>query len=217
MTTMDAIARRYPGGPLLLAPSTSDSDIADVLRYTTISHTNPYAPFFDPFAEALLTALDELGFRADERWIWSFHNYSDFERKQHHAAHLRKLLVERSWAGRRLDGGPELWCTEGGCRLSGANTRFRPSPRQQLTAEERKQFQARVVTESLSRHHYAKGAGAGIGMLTQYTTYADFRFDCGILEEAALGGAPRLSFAAWCSVPEFHPDPVQRAAWRPQF
>ena len=73
-----------------------------------------------------------------------------------------------------------------------------------------------MLTEALSRHHYAKGAGAGVGMVTQYTTYADPGFDSGVLEPAASGGAPRPALAAWCAVPEYHAAPVQRAAWRPQ-
>jgi hypothetical protein len=218
MITVDAIARRHPGGPLLLAPSTSDSDINTVLRYTTISHANEYAPFFDPFVESLLAALGQRGFVADDRWVWSFHNYSDVERKQHHAAYLRKVLTAGGWRGRQLDGVPEMWCTEGGCRLVGANARFRVlNGNVDLPEGRRKEYQAQVVTEALARHHYAKGAGTGIGMVTQYTTYADPGFDCGIRDAARDGGAERPAFAAWCAVPEYHPAPVQRAAWRPQF
>ncbi len=51
-------------------------------------------------------------------------------------------------------------------------------------------YQGQVLTEALSRHHYAKGAGAGVGMLTQYTTYADPGFDDGLLEALRDGGAP---------------------------
>ena len=96
---------------------------------------------------------------------------------------LRRLLAERGWAGRRLDGGPELWGTEGGCRLAAMITRFSPAFGRDLTAASASSYQALVVTESLSRHHYAKGAGAGVGMLTQYTTYAD-EFNSGVLEPA---------------------------------
>ena len=73
-----------------------------------------------------------------------------------------------------------------------------------------------MLTESLSRHHYAKGAGAGVGMLTQYTTYADPSFDAGVLDAAGVGGAVRPALKSWCDVPEYVAAPVQRAAWRPQ-
>jgi hypothetical protein len=218
MTTVDAIARAHPG-PLLLAPSCSDSDIADIPRSTTISHKNDYAISPDPFAESLLTHLDERGFTADDRWIWAFHNYADIERKQLHVIFLRRLLEQRGWAGRKLDGGPELWSTEGGCRPNALNSattgRIRLALGRELTAAEQIHYQAVVLTEALSRHHYSKGVGAGVGMLTQYTTYAD-GFNSGVLETAASGGAPRPALAAWTNMPEYVAAPVQRAAWRPQ-
>lgn len=213
ITTVDVIARRYPGGPLLLAPSTSDTLQADILRYTTVSHTNRHVGFFDPFVESLLPALDRRHFVADDRWIWSFHNYTDTERRYRFSTDLRQILSEHGWGGRQLDGGPELWATEGGCRPAVMNTRFGVPPEAEHNPM-RLAYQARVLTESLSRHHYAKGAGAGIGMYTQYTTYADPNFDDGLLES---NGTPRPSLAAWSAVPEFHAAPAQRAAWRPQF
>ena len=81
---------------------------------------------------------------------------------------------ERGWRGRQLDGGPEMWCTEGGCRLAAMNTRFRPTPGARTDHESRKSTSRRACSpRRSSRHHFAKGAGAGIGMVTQYTTYAD--------------------------------------------
>ena len=216
MSTVDALARRHANPPLLLAPSCSDSLTADAPRTTTRSHNLPTLTTADPFAPSLLTALEARGFAAGDGWVWSFHNYIDAERKMQQAVELRRLLSTRGWAGRRLDGGPELWCTEGGCRLAAMQTRFSPAFGRDLTTEERKQQQALVVTESLSRHHYAKGAGAGIGMLTQYTTYADRNFDSGVLDEVVLGAAVRPSLKAWSDVPEYVAAPIQRAAWRPQ-
>ena len=171
MSTVDTIAPRAPERPLLLAPSTSDSDIDTVPRYTTISHTNEYANPPTRSWSRCSTSCPR-GFDADDRWVWSYHNYSDVERDRRHGVDLRRVLVERGWAGRQLDGGPEMWCTEGGCRLVGANRVSAPSATE-LTVDERRDYQAQVLTEALSRHHYAKGAGAGVGMVTQYTTYAD--------------------------------------------
>jgi hypothetical protein len=216
MITVDSIARAHPG-PLLLAASTSDSDTADVPRSTTISHKNPYAGSADPFVESLLRHLDQRGFVADDRWIWSFHNYADMERDQQHVVYLRRILAERGWAGRQLDGGPELWSTEGGCRINAMITRFRPAlGGRDATADEQRVYQGQVLAEAIARHHYAKGAGAGVGMLTQYTTYADVNFNSGLLEAASQGGAGRPALTAWSAVPEYVAAPVQRAAWRPQ-
>lgn len=217
MTTVDALARAHGDGPLLLAPSTSDTLQQTVQRVTTISHRTEYTDATDTFVEALLPELTRRGFSADDRWLWAYHNYTDVERNYHHVVYLRRTLAENGWSGRQLDGGPEVWCTEGGCRVSVMNTRFSPALGRTLTQPERIGYQARVLTEALSRHHYSKGAGAGVGMVTQYTTYADSAFDDGLLEQAILGGAPRPALAAWCEMPEYVPAPVQRAAWRPQF
>ncbi|WP_028066217.1 hypothetical protein [Solirubrobacter soli] len=215
MATLDAIARRYERGALCLGPSTSDSDIFDVPRSTTMSHRTPYTPATDTFCEALLTALDERGFTGGDHWIWSFHNYADIERDQHHIAYLRRLLVERGWAGRQLDGGPELWATEGGCRPAQLNAtagRIRLGLGRPLTVAEQLDYQAVVLTEALSRHHRDKGDGLGVGLMTQYTTYAD-GFNSGVLDG---NGVPRPALAAWSEMPEYVASPVQRAAWRPQ-
>lgn len=214
MVTMDAIARRHDRAALCLGPATSDSDIDDIPRSTVISHQTQYTPrATDWFIPSLLTELDRRGFAGGDHWVWSYHNYADIERKQHHVAAMRRLLIERGWAGRQLDDGPEVWATEGGCRVGQTNTRFRGAFGRDLTADEQREYQARVLTEGLSRHHYAKGDGAGVGLITQYTTYAD-GFNSGVLEG---NGTPRPALAAWCAVPEFHAAPVQRAAWRPQF
>jgi hypothetical protein len=215
MTTMDAIARRHDRAAICLAASTSDSDVITVPRSTTTAHHSPYAVTDHVFVEPLLAALRARGFEGGDHWVWSYHNYSDVERAQSHVVHLRTALADGGWNGRQLDGGPEVWCTEGGCRLSGANTRFRPSPRQDLSADEQRAYQALILTESLSRHHYAKGAGQGVGMLTQYTTYADVNFNSGVLEP--FPGPPRPALGAWSAVPEYVGAPqLQRADWRPQ-
>jgi hypothetical protein len=215
MVTVDALARRHPG-PVLLAPSTSDSDVATVPRSTTISHANPYATSADPFVESLLDHLDARGFVPDDRWIWSFHNYADFERKQQHVVYLRRVLTGRNWQGRSLDGGPELWSTEGGCRINAMVTRFQSVLGRDATAAEQRTYQGEVLAEALARHHFAKGAGAGIGMVTQYTTFADVNFNSGLLEAATQGGAGRPALAVWSNMPEYVAAPVQRAAWRAQ-
>jgi hypothetical protein len=205
MLTLDGLARDHARPPLLLAPSCSDS-LTVAPRTTTLTLD---------FAAALLDALEARGFRADERWIWAYHNYVDVEQRRQQVVALRALLAERGWAGRRLDGGPELWATEGGCRLAAMTTRF-GLPAMAPGDAARREHQALVLREALARHHYAKGAGAGVGMFTQYTTYADPGFDDGLLEPFAGIAVPRPSLGVWCETPEFHAAPAQRAAWRPQ-
>jgi hypothetical protein len=216
MVTMDALARAHGLAASCLAPSTSDSDVSTAPRVSTVAHRSIYATSDDPFTEALLRELDDRGFAGGDHWIWSYHNYSDVERAQSHAVYLRQVLDEGGWTGRRLDGGPELYGTEGGCRLVGVVSRFAGPLGHALSSVEKLDYQARILAEALARHHYAKGVGAGVGMVTQYTTYADTRFDDGLLEAASAGGAPRPALAAWSAVPEYIAPVAPRPDWRPQ-
>ena len=209
MITVDALSRAHGDSWTLLAPSCSDSETVTQRRYQTIVHPNP--TLTETFTGALLTALEGLGFVADDRWVWAYHNYTDFERDRRHVVDVRALLESGGWKGRRLDGGPELWGTEGGVRLNVMGTRFNTTD-----VGERKALQAKVMAEGLARHHYAKGAGAGIGMFTQYTTFADPGFDDGLLDSVIAGGVARPALAVWSGMPEYVSSPVQRAAWRPQ-
>ena len=76
---------------------------------TTISHTNRHTRATDPFAESLLDGARARGFDGGDRWIWSFHNYTDVERKQLARRRLRRSCsTERGWSGpppRRRPGG----------------------------------------------------------------------------------------------------------------
>jgi hypothetical protein len=219
MLTMDEIARSHDRAAICLAPSTSDTDVETNPRTTTIAHRSTYTTTTQTFAEPLLDELKRRGFAGGDRWVWAYHNYSDVERAQSHVVHLRQALIAGDWSGRRLDGGPEVYCTEGGCRLMGVNSstgRFRRALGRALTADEQRLYQGQVLTEALSRHHYAKGAGAGVGMLTQYTTYADPDFDDGLLEAAGAGGAPRPALTAWSAVPEYLAPVAPRPDWAPQ-
>ena len=109
-----------------------------------------------------------------------------------HVVDLRQVLVEGGWNGRQLDGGPEVWCTEGGCRLAATNTRFGHALGHTFDRRERKHYQALVLTEALSRHHYAKGAGAGHRDVHAVHDLRRPGFDDGILPDGD-GGAPRPS------------------------
>ena len=193
MATLDAIADYHGQTMLCLAPSTSDADSA-LPRTTTNAVPTPYSPNPGPFVDELLDELDRIGFEPGPRWAWSYHNYNDFELDQRRVESLQDHLGKR-WRGRRLDGRAELWCTEGGCRLSRVRQRFGAT----LSDGQVLDQQAEVIKEALRRHHWPKGEGAGVAMLTQYTLAADVKFDAGLLD-AGYGYRPALD--AWASVRE---------------
>jgi hypothetical protein len=62
------------------------------------------------------------------------------------------------------------------------------------------QAQARCLREGWERHYRDDGAGAGVAMLAQYQTYADPRFDCGLLDPWP-STTRRPSYAVWASLP----------------
>ena len=193
MKTLDGIAEHH-GKPLVcLAPSTSDADSA-LPRTTTNAVPTQYSANPGPFVDELLDELDRIGFDAGARWAWSYHNYNDFELDQVRVLALREHLGER-WRGQHLDGGPKLFCTEGGCRLARVQQRFGAT----LTTAEVLRLQGEVIKEALHRHHWPKDEGAGVAMITQYTVAADPNFDAGLLDKV-YGIRPALD--AWASVRE---------------
>jgi len=207
MATLDAIADHHGQTMLCLAPSTSDADSAQPRITSNITPTS-YSANPGTFVDELLDELDRIGFRGGPRWAWSFHNYNDYELNQHRVEFLQDHIGKR-WGGRRLNGVAELWCTEGGCRLTRVRQRFG----QNLSDEQVLNQQAEVIKEALHRHHWPEGEGAGVTMLTQYTLAADPRFDAGLLDP---GYAHRPAFDAWCGVRERgaqgENDPVEMPA-----
>ena len=69
-------------------------------------------------------------------------------------------------------------------------------------AEERLAAQARSWREGWDRHHRDDGPGAGIAMLAQYTTYAEPRFDCGLLDPWPAV-VRRPAYTVWTSLPRY--------------
>ena len=58
---------------------------ATAARRSTIavpSQLGANAERLEPFVDVLLDELDRIGFRGGPRWIWSYHNYNDFELDQ---------------------------------------------------------------------------------------------------------------------------------------
>ena len=113
IATVDAIARRHEVAVTCLAPSLSDAESDRPLMITEQR----------PFTAALLDSLDRRGFRGGERWVWSFHNYNDAELGGDRVSGMRAQLSGR-WRGRSAaDGGPLVYATEGGVRLTGVTRR----------------------------------------------------------------------------------------------
>jgi hypothetical protein len=166
VATVDAVARRHGFAATCLAPSVADAESRDVPELITPGPR---------FTAALLDALDRRGFAGGDHWIWSFHNYNDAEQGGDRVGALRAQLRGR-WRGRRADdGGPLVYATEGGVRLSAVSGR----------AE-----QARMLAGVIARYERAPG----IGLFTQYTVCADPGYDCGLRDS---DGARRPAFDAF--------------------
>jgi hypothetical protein len=178
-----------------VAPSTSDAD-SQAPRRVSVACNTPYSTVDEPLVPRLLDELERIGFHPAPHWAWSYHNYNDFEQNQLRVLSLRAALADR-WPGRSLDGGPALFCTEGGCRLTRVIARFGlPDNTDRAVILK---LQAQVIDEAVRRHHVTKNEGAGVAMLTQYTTYADQNFDSGLLD---TNGTQRPSLATWSNLTE---------------
>ena len=176
VATVDAIARRHAEPVTCLAPSISDAESDRPFMITEQR----------PFTAALLDALDRRGFEGGERWVWSFHNYNDAELGGDRVSAMRERLAGR-WRGRRAaDGGPLVYATEGGVRLSGVRRRYGETfPPDRQRAE-----QAAMLTAAIARYERTPG----VGLFTQYTVTADPNYDCGLRE---ADGRARPAFDAF--------------------
>ena len=154
MTTLDAIADYHGQTMLCLAPSTSDADSALPRTTTNVG------------ADVVLGEPRPVRRRAARRarpdrlpgrpaWAWSYHNYNDYELNQHARGMRLQEHLGKRWHGRRLNGVAELWCTEGGCRLTRVRQRFGAN----LNNEQVLNQQAEVIKEALHRHHWPRRRG----------------------------------------------------------
>ena len=185
MATMERVARRHGLEADLLAPSVSDATTRTPRMVTVVAST-PYDRVADPFVPLLLDELDRTGFAGGEHWIWAHHAYNDVERGEARIPIVREALTGR-WRGRAApDGGPLVYVTEAGCRLTSVRERFGEG----LSGRAARARQGEVLAEALARFRETPG----VGLLTHYTVYADPNYDCGLLEP---GGAQRPAFAAW--------------------
>jgi hypothetical protein len=178
IATVDGVARRHDYAATCLAPSISDAESDRPFMITERR----------PFTATLLDALDRRGFSGGEHWVWSFHNYNDAELGGDRVSDMRAQLAGR-WRGRRADdGGPLVYATEGGVRLTGVRRRYGKTFPPQRQREE----QAAMLSEAIAR--YARTPG--VGLFTQYTVTADPGYDCGLRE---ADGSARPAFDAWIS------------------
>lgn len=176
MATTDAVARRHGHAARCLGPSISD---AESDRPHMITERRP-------FVDALLPALERRGFAGGDHWVWSFHNYNDAELGGDRVGAMRAQLAGR-WPGRTADdGGPLVFATEGGVRLSGVRRRHGMT----FPPRRRREQQAAMLAEALRRYE----AAPGVGLFTQYTVHADPGYDCGLREP---DGGWRPAFDAW--------------------
>jgi hypothetical protein len=182
MATAAAVAAEHDDGTLLFAPSFADSELGG----RTVTQ-------YDEFTTALLDALAALGHAAGPNEVWSHHNYTDLERRSTDTKlqRMRGLMTGR-WTGFGEGAEPTVFVTEGGVRLA-KMTAYYP-------AEDRLSAQALSWRTAWDRHVHDDGAGAGVGMLAQYTTYADPRFDCGLLDPWP-SAARRPVYDVWTSLP----------------
>jgi hypothetical protein len=163
MASARVVAERHGHTTLVLAPSTADSEQGG----RTVTQ-------FAELTAALLAELDARGHRALPTEAWAHHNYVDVERRaDDRLRRLRELLAGR-WAGWQERGGPAVFLTEGGARL----TRMRALH----PAEEPLVAQAECLRLAWERLTADDGVPGAAAMLAQYTTYADPRFDCGLLD-----------------------------------
>jgi hypothetical protein len=176
MLTVDAAAHRHDLAATCLAPSHSDAESERPWMITEQA----------PFADALLAALDRRGFEGGNHWVWSFHNYNDIERGGNRTHALRGRLADR-WRGLLApDGGPLLYATEGGVRLSAVRRRYGHG----LSASEQRAAQADMLRDAVARYVVTDG----VGLFTQYTVHADPAYDCGLREP---DGAARPAYGVW--------------------
>ena len=176
IATVDAIARRHDFAATCLAPSISDAESDRPALITTR----------EPFVADLLDALERRGFEGGEHWIWSFHNYNDAELGGDRVGAMREQIAGR-WRGRRAaDGGPLVYATEGGVRLSGVRRRYGVS----FSPRRERAEQAAMLAGALARYERAPG----VGLFTQYTILAEPDYDCGLRE---ADGTARPAFRAF--------------------
>jgi hypothetical protein len=184
MHTAAGILAPVEDGTLLLAPSIADTERGG----RTITA-------YDAFTPKLLDALDAIGHVAGPREVWAHHDYNDLERRATETSlqRVRRMLTGR-WSGFVEGEAPTVFVTEGGVRVSRMRSSF--------PDEDPLQAQALSWQLGWERHFRDDGAGAGVGMLTQYLTYSDPRFDCGLLDPwPALVRRP--VYDTWGSFPRF--------------
>jgi hypothetical protein len=98
------------------------------------------------------------------------------------------------WTGFTEGVAPTVFVTEGGVRLSKMDAYY--------PTEDRLQAQALSWRTGWDRYFSDEGIGAGVGMLAQYTTYAEPRFDAGLLDPWPAV-VRRPVYSVWTSLPRF--------------
>ena len=186
MQTADALSDFFgpASTPILVAPSTADTDPGTNARYKTPNYANGYYDLlpngYANFMPDLINRLNTINFVANDFWRWSIHNYRDVENEELRVAFISQYLNGK-WAGHRTDNTPTVLVTEGGARLSVVGS---------LSA------QASKIQKSWD----ALTQQPGVGMAAQYLVYTDPNYDTGLRD---AGGAERPAWDVWNAFPRY--------------
>ncbi len=149
---------------------------------------------WNAFTPALLDELDARGFAATPRDVFAHHSYIDVERRASTNARVQGVrgFLRGRWTGYVEGEAPTVWITESGARVS--------RMREYYPTEDPLQAQADTMRLAVQRFGRDDGPGAGVGMLAQYQTYSDPRFDTGLLDPWP-STVRRPVFDVWAAAP----------------
>jgi hypothetical protein len=183
--TADLVSHRI-GGPVILAPGTSDFPDQDHEDSGGTSALGWYS-----FTGETLLALR--GFRPRGAVYWSQHNFNDVKRivSPSRAEQVLGILKLQPWVSKRAP----LWLTEGGYNIEGAGGA--------QGAIEAKQLQAKLIADNFNRMRRVRG----IHLWTQHTITdkAGNDFKSGLRDDFIPGqgaGAPRPAWQTWKELPD---------------
>lgn len=212
---IQALLNAYAPTLIALGPGTSDS----------ASTTNDYRTRYDTFTTDLAGLLKSFNF-SDSRFIWTQHNYYDIRFDRGAGTYSGNSTLAAADSRARLVGNfsgfggaqnPQLWLTEGGAdrdKLGAAwpyPTGFAgviPDTNNVYTEAQLDYIQAALIERAWIRVASDGGAGAGIGMFTNWKTYGKentSQLNTGLLDAFTIPGQERrrTAYNSWQSLPGY--------------